>query len=279
MWTAQGQNNLLGDPYLLMESAFFFLLTLANLYSSLRFQSWMKMDVWVDMAQGCPRVQALEASQCLWHRDLFAPLLRGPSCPCTFLTQLREANNFPKTPWCAPAAAAVTLVCAGVVHVGRDPVAAAVCHRVPVLLLLHPADSLQDAAGHLTDAGEDQPGGEQTLQVACWRLSSLGSSMQVYHSQINPGSAGHDWVSLPCAPWQGSSRGSVRCQVSWQSPAEGLGTIRVLFWADWFPARRHISAAQTHHASGMSPDPLLSLAFPPCHTGAAGHPGPGAGLL
>lgn len=41
---------------------------------------------------------------------------------------------------------------------GRDPVAAAVCHRVPVLLLLHPADALQDAAGHLADAGEGRPG-------------------------------------------------------------------------------------------------------------------------
>lgn len=39
MWAAQGQNSLLGGPYLLMGSAFFCLPTLANLYSNLRFQS------------------------------------------------------------------------------------------------------------------------------------------------------------------------------------------------------------------------------------------------
>lgn len=39
MWAAQGQNNLLCDPYLPMESAFFSLRTLANLYSKLRFRS------------------------------------------------------------------------------------------------------------------------------------------------------------------------------------------------------------------------------------------------
>lgn len=39
MWAAQGQNNLLGGPYLLMKSAFFSLPTLASLYSSLMFQS------------------------------------------------------------------------------------------------------------------------------------------------------------------------------------------------------------------------------------------------
>lgn len=61
--------------------------------------------------------------------------------------------------WCA----------AGVVHVGRDPVAAAVCHRLPVVLLLHPADTLQDAAGHLANAGEGGPGeGASTFLAALW---------------------------------------------------------------------------------------------------------------
>lgn len=44
--------------------------------------------------------------------------LRGAACPCTFLTQLREANDFPKTPSYDPAAAAVILVYAGVMYVG-----------------------------------------------------------------------------------------------------------------------------------------------------------------
>lgn len=71
----------------------------------------MKMDVRVDMAQGCPWVQTLEASQCLWHRDIFAPLLRGAALPHTFLTQLREANDFPKPPWCDPGSRGGTLWC------------------------------------------------------------------------------------------------------------------------------------------------------------------------
>lgn len=45
MWAAQGQNCLLDGPYLLMESAFFSFPTLANLYSNVSFQSWMKMGV------------------------------------------------------------------------------------------------------------------------------------------------------------------------------------------------------------------------------------------
>lgn len=54
----------------------------------------------------------------------------------------------------------MTLWCVtGVVHVGRDPVAAAVRYRLPVILLLHLADTLQDAAGHLANAGEGGSGG------------------------------------------------------------------------------------------------------------------------
>lgn len=174
------------------------------------------------------------------------------------------------------------MVCAGVMYVGRDPVAAAVCHCLPVLLLLHPADTLQDAAGHLTDAGEGQPGwGTNTSSGMLGSELAWEQHVHVPTVGINPESAGHDCVSLPHPPWQDSSHGTMRCQVSWQSHEKGLGTIRVLFWADWFPAGscRHIPAAQTHSASRMSPDPLLSPTVPPCRTGAAGHPGPGAGLL
>lgn len=72
----------------------------------------------------------------------------------------RDRPAVPRAPPCEQAAGgarpAVTApgCAAGVVHVGRDPVAAAVRHRLPVVLLLHPADALQDAAGHLADAGE-----------------------------------------------------------------------------------------------------------------------------
>lgn len=109
----------------------------------------------------------------------------------------------------------------------------------------------------------------------------MGAACGCSTAGINPGPAGHDCGFLPHPPWQDSGRGTMRCRVSWQSHAEWLGTIRVLCWADWFTAGscRHIPAAQTHCASGMSPDPLLSPAFPPHRTGAAGHPGPGAGLL
>lgn len=45
--------------------------------------------------------------------------------------------------------------------------AAAVRHRLPVVLLLHPTDTLQDAAGHLTDAGEDGGLGASIAPCPC----------------------------------------------------------------------------------------------------------------
>lgn len=42
---------------------------------------------------------------------------------------------------------------AGVVPVGGDSLAAAVCESVPDLLLLYSADTSQDAAGHLPATG------------------------------------------------------------------------------------------------------------------------------
>lgn len=44
------------------------------------------------------------------------PVAQGFICTpaercCTFLTQLREAKDFPQTHWCEPAAAVVTLWC------------------------------------------------------------------------------------------------------------------------------------------------------------------------
>lgn len=72
----------------------------------------------------------------------------------------------------------MTLWCVtGVVHVGRDPVAAAVRYRLPVVLLLHLADTLQDAAGHLTNAGEGgSGGGVSVFWGALWGQGPLGAS-------------------------------------------------------------------------------------------------------
>lgn len=42
---------------------------------------------------------------------------------------------------------------AGVLSLGGDPLAAAVSHLLPDFLLLHPADTSQDAPGHLAAAG------------------------------------------------------------------------------------------------------------------------------
>lgn len=51
----------------------------------------------------------------------------------------------------------MTSVCpthvAGVLPLGGDPLAAAVSHLLPDFLLLHPADSSQDAPGRLAAAG------------------------------------------------------------------------------------------------------------------------------
>lgn len=42
----------------------------------------------------------------------------------------------------------------GILYVGWNPMAASVRHCLPVILFLHSANTLQDAAGHLTDAGQ-----------------------------------------------------------------------------------------------------------------------------
>lgn len=76
--------------------------------------------------------------------------------------------------------------------------AAAVCHRVPVLLLLHPADTIQDAAGHLADAGEVQPAGWGTNTLSVM----LGAKLPWEQHADAPQSAsdGRDCVSLPHPP-------------------------------------------------------------------------------
>lgn len=51
----------------------------------------------------------------------------------------------------------VAVPCAGVVHVGRNPLAASVRRHLPVLLLVHFANPSQDAVGRLPDAGTKSP--------------------------------------------------------------------------------------------------------------------------